>query len=472
MNADQIIVIKKGRVVEKGSHDQLLDAKGMYFQLWSKQSKPDDPPLNPVSKTPLLIEDLFDASTRDETGCHDSSRDVATSSQNLEQILIPEAAKGSIRTTSTPTVAFSLPERTVWGPEPRSQPSINPRMAAPNHGILKNPTRLQGLGSNNRGLNTPSKPASLLKPDAKEFVPRGYSVVARDSTTDTFSGGVIPAETIAPRPSTPKEMSLEGILANQIEVESLKVKELVEETLFDGPNPGKTAPTQEGGQTLTVTCLNNTNIEAAESTGEDVGNTEPEIDNTQEARKRRRRVRRRSNKLRSGESEENTDAKQNSSEGTETEAVADIADSPAAIEGEGPQAIGGNVGSSNGSVVKPKRRFRNGNKLKNNGSEFDTEAPLSAPLSALPATGNGTAMFKVRPRTGFSNRSGTKLPYKEGQPPENGQQSDCLTSSSKRENMQRRNSGGDKCQEQRNGTWHKGLKKSKSSESGNSASES
>lgn len=37
-NADKIVVIDKGQVVETGTHDALLQAEGLYFQLWSKQN--------------------------------------------------------------------------------------------------------------------------------------------------------------------------------------------------------------------------------------------------------------------------------------------------------------------------------------------------------------------------------------------------------------------------------------------------
>lgn len=37
-NADKIVVIDKGEIVEVGSHDQLLSREGLYHQLWSKQS--------------------------------------------------------------------------------------------------------------------------------------------------------------------------------------------------------------------------------------------------------------------------------------------------------------------------------------------------------------------------------------------------------------------------------------------------
>ena len=32
-NADQILVLKNGQIIEQGKHDQLLDAKGLYAQL-------------------------------------------------------------------------------------------------------------------------------------------------------------------------------------------------------------------------------------------------------------------------------------------------------------------------------------------------------------------------------------------------------------------------------------------------------
>ena len=38
-NADKIVVINDGRIVEEGSHEELLDKKGAYFVLYSSQFK-------------------------------------------------------------------------------------------------------------------------------------------------------------------------------------------------------------------------------------------------------------------------------------------------------------------------------------------------------------------------------------------------------------------------------------------------
>lgn len=38
-NMDRIIVLEKGKIIEEGTHTQLLRKKGKYYDLWQHQSK-------------------------------------------------------------------------------------------------------------------------------------------------------------------------------------------------------------------------------------------------------------------------------------------------------------------------------------------------------------------------------------------------------------------------------------------------
>jgi ABC-type transport system involved in Fe-S cluster assembly fused permease/ATPase subunit len=38
VNADQIAVLDHGRVVERGTHEELLDLGGLYAELWQRQA--------------------------------------------------------------------------------------------------------------------------------------------------------------------------------------------------------------------------------------------------------------------------------------------------------------------------------------------------------------------------------------------------------------------------------------------------
>ena len=37
MHADRIYVLERGRIVESGAHQELLDEKGLYYAMWRQQ---------------------------------------------------------------------------------------------------------------------------------------------------------------------------------------------------------------------------------------------------------------------------------------------------------------------------------------------------------------------------------------------------------------------------------------------------
>ncbi len=66
MNADCIIVISDGEIVEQGSHDELIQANGKYANLWSKQIFVKSKDKSPAGKTSDLVNDLSLAETTNE----------------------------------------------------------------------------------------------------------------------------------------------------------------------------------------------------------------------------------------------------------------------------------------------------------------------------------------------------------------------------------------------------------------------
>ena len=51
VNADEIIVLKGGQIVERGSHKHLLDLNGEYRQMWEIQAKEAEDSQKELNKT-------------------------------------------------------------------------------------------------------------------------------------------------------------------------------------------------------------------------------------------------------------------------------------------------------------------------------------------------------------------------------------------------------------------------------------
>lgn len=75
MNADHIIVVAGGEIVERGSHEDLIRTDGKYAELWSKQvfmkpkhkdGKSDSTPKEKRSKLVTLVNDLTPEATSTE----------------------------------------------------------------------------------------------------------------------------------------------------------------------------------------------------------------------------------------------------------------------------------------------------------------------------------------------------------------------------------------------------------------------
>lgn len=471
MGADLIVVIKEGKIIEKGTHEELMQFEGKYFQLWSTQSNRDESVPKSESKEPRLLEDLFDP-------LHSDNAPKNGEDSSSRQIEIPESSKRAA--SSRPAVTFSLPGRTVWYPEYQFHPLQNPRISAPNHGILKNASPVQAPVVTPENVDSSAKTgssSSVLKPDAKEFVPKRLSIIAHDWTPPqaTSESQVLAVEAPSTVPSnethsgdalevpivTKEEPSSEIPQAIQVETDT-RLTPVEPAFNLDYPSP-------EIPSTETITDRH----EYPETGHEDMENVDPDIDNPQDTKKRRRRTRRRSHKMRSGGHDDNLGVKQGSSaeaSGAEllvpglTSSSSATEDEPSSpIDGEGE----GKAGATNDIVGKGKRRLRS-NSYKQNATCLDP-GNEGGPLSTVAHPENVGRLTKHKARTNPATKGGTRNSGKEDQGlTENSSPSNTVSSAIKEEapQAQHRSSGSQK------GSWRKANRKpTKSTESGYSTSE-
>jgi ATP-binding cassette subfamily B protein len=51
-HADPIYVLERGRIVEQGTHDALVDGKGLYYAMWRQQIGERDVRAAPIPRDP------------------------------------------------------------------------------------------------------------------------------------------------------------------------------------------------------------------------------------------------------------------------------------------------------------------------------------------------------------------------------------------------------------------------------------
>jgi ABC-type transport system involved in Fe-S cluster assembly fused permease/ATPase subunit len=52
VNADMILVVKDGQIIERGKHDALIQQKGAYHQIWNRQIEKESELKPPISLLP------------------------------------------------------------------------------------------------------------------------------------------------------------------------------------------------------------------------------------------------------------------------------------------------------------------------------------------------------------------------------------------------------------------------------------
>lgn len=163
LKADQILVIESGKLVESGTHDQLLEKKGAYYKLWTTQLKLQSEVEKKAAEETAKNEDwiLFNDLRQSED---ESTKLVRVTSEGdaLEKKAEPQSTEREKKVDDRGR-AQSVKDRIQH---------LNRRMST-----CTSPTRGSKEASTNPTSTQPSRssaPRTRLKGNAREFVPRTY----------------------------------------------------------------------------------------------------------------------------------------------------------------------------------------------------------------------------------------------------------------------------------------------------------
>ncbi|KAI3547262.1 ABC transporter [Colletotrichum filicis] len=146
MNADRIVVIEDGEVVEQGNHADLVTAQGRYADLWSKQTflkpKDDDSAINKKSSASDTDESTLDGTSEiDASASEDTHATPTQASKGNEAVQTPGNHKkeGSrlnpvapeFTPKSTPITKISFPSPTRKPITNSAKPHVSPIRQTP-----------------------------------------------------------------------------------------------------------------------------------------------------------------------------------------------------------------------------------------------------------------------------------------------------------------------------------------------------
>lgn len=352
MNADLIIVIKDGGILEKGNHDQLIEQKGKYYQLWSKQMKTDGPKPGIDPKELTMVNDLSPKSREEElkkalqkTGArfHGSELNLddkkpdgcfPLASQSAPAIFLkshrkaeagpPVATQANAHTISKPVnghpnVSFALgePSSLSKSQESQSRTQSYSRTISPTQSILKtiDTTRQPDKQPSLSSRPVTPKLSSSLKPDAREFVPSEPATKEYSSVPQQIHVGFTPMNSFAGRAQDGEEVStvvpasedVDRTLGEERDPKKAyekqdkgnldKLQERIDRALKISEEKVKELEAKRVGETIAEAKRPRPNNEVCPEDEQPSSptDTQPEA----ELRKKRRRSRRRSNKSKS-----------------------------------------------------------------------------------------------------------------------------------------------------------------------------
>ena len=176
IHANLVMVIKNGRIIERGTHDKLKGIKGHYSKLWSRQlrlqcgevrsrSQPRSP-----EKTTVLVDDVTDSDI-------ESRKDLLKKKQHEDRGSEGGSGRsgdeGDGRKSTGPIM-----DANIRGRSPRGNDKACEKFDSMRRKMLssKSPRRKDVDGSGKRRCQSHSPTRNTIKPDAPEFVPQNLQM--------------------------------------------------------------------------------------------------------------------------------------------------------------------------------------------------------------------------------------------------------------------------------------------------------
>ena len=219
VHANLVMVIQNGRVIERGSHDKLLQVSGHYSKLWSRQLRLQTGEECPRSrsrspeKTAVLADDVTESDIE--------SREGLRKRQKHEKRVSGKAAGSSSGDRDVKKTAEPVMDANSRGRSPGRNDKAWEKFDSMRRKVLNSmsPRRQTQDESQEGRCRSYSPTRTSLKPDAPEFVPQGLQKDVQDANGPTRSSQSVDEHVRRRAYVSPSRVTAGGCLSKSADAE-------------------------------------------------------------------------------------------------------------------------------------------------------------------------------------------------------------------------------------------------------------
>lgn len=174
LKADQILVIESGKIVESGTHSELLQKKGTYHKLWNTQLKLQSE----------VEREAKSAAKKEELTLVDDLRE----SQEQSTELIKVTSEGEVEDKKARDASDEPKEGKTEAKKARGRQTVKDRINSINRRLSSSRSPRRNTNNDSGEASTRSPTRSPLKASAPEFVPSSHDNGQGDGVAELGSG--------------------------------------------------------------------------------------------------------------------------------------------------------------------------------------------------------------------------------------------------------------------------------------------